>query len=269
MSNERTDLVSDLFPTAPERDPMRSARQGTPKLPKRFYSRAEAAPLEGGYTVLLDGKPVRTPAKRALLAPTLTLGEALAAEWTGQGEHIDPATMPLTRLANSAIDGVAQQMPEVEADVLKYARSDLICYRAGSPESLAKAQDEGWRPLLAFARDRLGAKLRLAEGVTFVDQPEAALDALAQAVRSQVGKGSGAPFRLAALHAMTTLTGSLVIALAAALGELNVEAAWKAAHVDEDFQMQAWGADAEALARRESRWRDMQAAAFLFAGTTA
>jgi chaperone required for assembly of F1-ATPase len=268
MTNELSDLAADLFLTPQERDPMRSARQGMPALPKRFYAQAEAAPLEGGFTVLLDGKQVKTPAKRALIAPTATLGEALAAEWAGQGERIDPATMPLTRLINSAIDGVAQQMVEVEADVLKYAASDLICYRAGSPQSLAEAQEAGWGPLLGFAHDRLGAELLLAEGVTYVEQPEAAIAALARGVRTHVGEGVAAPFRLAALHTITTLTGSLVIALATVLGATDAETAWTAAHIDEDFQIAAWGADGEAMARREARARDMQAAALLSAGVT-
>ena len=116
--------------------------------------------------------------------------------------------MPLTKLLNSAIDGVAEQMAEVEAEVVKYAASDLICYRAGEPESLVAAQSAAWDPLIAFARDRLGARLALAEGVMFVEQPQAALDAIAKAVRAHVGEGPGAPLRLAALHVMTTLTGS-------------------------------------------------------------
>lgn len=261
MVDEPIDLMGGFLRGPNDPDPMRSARQGLPELPKRFYKRADSAPLDGDFTVLLDGKPIKTPAKRPLLVPTRALGEALAAEWAKQGERIDPATMPLTRLANSAIDGVASQMTEVEADALNYAGSDLICYRAGSPESLVALQEAAWSPLISFAKDRLGARLVLAEGVLFVEQPAAAISALARAVRAHVGDGYAAPFRLAALHAMTTLTGSLVIAMATAMGDIVAETAWAAAHVDEDFQIAAWGADAEARARREARWRDMQAAA--------
>jgi chaperone required for assembly of F1-ATPase len=171
--------------------------------------------------------------------------------------------MPLTRIVNAALDGVAPHMVEVEADTIKYAGSDLICYRAAEPESLVAAQREAWDPLLAFAREGLGARLTLAEGVTFVAQPDSAIAALATAVRVQVGDGGEAPLRLAALHVMTTLTGSLVIALAKALNEIDLAGAWSAAHVDEDFQMRTWGADTEALARRKARLREMAAAAFL------
>jgi chaperone required for assembly of F1-ATPase len=171
--------------------------------------------------------------------------------------------MPLTKLMNTALDGVAGQMAEVEAEVAKYAASDLICYRAGAPESLAAAQSSAWDPLVAFARDRLGAKLALAEGVMFIEQPQEALDAFARAVRDYVGEGPSAPLRLAALHVMTTLTGSAIIALATALRKLDAAAAWAAANVDEDWQMRAWGADAEALARRAERLKEFEAAATL------
>jgi len=154
-------------------------------------------------------------------------------------------------------------MAEVEAELVKYAGSDMICYRAGEPESLVAAQRAAWDPLIAFARDKLGARLALAEGVMFAAQPQESLAALAAAVRAHVGEGPGAPLRLAALHVMTTLTGSLILALAKALKEIDLAEAWAAAHVDEDFQMRAWGEDAEALARRDARFREMSAAAFL------
>jgi len=264
MSTERSPFEAGFFVEQAERNPQRAAARGArPQLPKRFYEKAEAAGEGGGFCVVLDGKPVKTPARRALVVPGRALAEAIAAEWAGQGASIDPATMPLTRLANAAIDSVAGQMLEVEADAVKYAGSDLICYRAGAPEDLARAQGAAWDGLVVFAREKLGARLVLAEGVVFAAQPEAALAAMARAVRAHVGEAAGAPFRLAALHGMTTLTGSLVVALAVALREMEVEAAWAAAHVDEDFQMAAWGADAEALARRETRFVDIRAAAFL------
>ncbi|MFY9629439.1 MAG: ATP12 family protein [Methylocystis sp.] len=262
MSGERDDLENSFFVAEGERDPMRSAAQGgRPVLPKRFYKQAEAAPVEGGFAVLLDGKPVRTPAKRPLVAPHEGLGRAMAAEWAAQEEFLNPLTMPLTKLANSAIDGVASQMAEVEADAVKYAGSDLICYRAGGPEGLVKAQAEAWDPYLRFAREKCGARLILSEGVVFHAQPPEALEGIAARVRAHVGEGPAAPFRLAALHTITTLTGSCVIALAVALREMDAEAAFKAAHVDEDYQMRVWGADEEAIARRARRLADMLAAA--------
>jgi chaperone required for assembly of F1-ATPase len=139
----------------------------------------------------------------------------------------------------------------------------MICYRAGEPDSLVAAQRAAWDPLVAFARDKLGARLALAEGVMFAAQDDAALAALAAAVRAQVGSGDAASLRLAALHVMTTLTGSLILALAKSLNEIDLETAWAAAHVDEDHQMRAWGQDAEALERRAARYREMTAAAFV------
>lgn len=263
MPNEPTGFDADFFVPESERDPVKAARDPARPLPKRFYKEAGVGEAEGGFSVLLDGRPVNTPAKRRVIVPSRDLADALAAEWAGQGERVDPSTMPLTKLVNSASDGVARQMAEVEAELVKYAGSDLICYRAGEPESLAAAQRAAWDPLLAFARDRLGARMTLAESVMFAAQPEESVAALAAAVRAHVGEGAAAHLRLASLHVMTTLTGSLILALAKALNELELDAAWAAAHVDEDFQMRAWGEDAEALARRAARFREMAAAAFV------
>lgn len=263
MSKGPTGLDADFFVPASERDPVKAARDPARALPKRFYKEAAAAPAEQGYGIFLDGRPVNTPARRPLVAPSLPLMEAVAAEWARQGETIDPATMPLTKLMNTALDGVATHMAEVEADTARYAGSDLICYRAGEPESLAAAQCAAWDPLVAFAREKLGAKLALAEGVMFIEQPQEALDAVSRALRDYVGQGAGAPFRLAALNVMTTLTGSVIIALAAALHQIDARKAWEAANVDEDWQMRAWGEDAEAMARRSARFQEFEAAAVL------
>jgi chaperone required for assembly of F1-ATPase len=263
MPNESKGFDADFFVPEGERDPVKAARDPARPLPKRFYEAASVGETEAGFSVLLDGRPVNTPAKRRLVVPSRPLAEALAAEWAAQGELIDPATMPLTKLVNSALDGVADHMAEAEAEVVNYGRSDMLCYRAGEPESLAAAQTAAWDPLLAFARDKLGARLVLAEGIMFASQPEESVAAMARAVRSFVGDGAAAPLRLAALHVMTTLTGSLVLALAKALNEIDLSTVWTAAHIDEDFQMRAWGADAEALARRDARFADMAAAAFL------
>ncbi len=260
MSNEPSGLAADIFVAPGERDPVKAARDPARALPKRFYDQVSVAGAAGGFEVLLDGRPVNTPAKRRLAAPSSELAAALAAEWAAQGEMIDPATMPLNRLANTAIDGVAGKMEEVEAALVKYADADLVCYRADAPGALVTAQADAWDPIVAFARERLGARLTLAEGIMFVAQSESARAALAAAVRERIGDGSAAPFRLVALYEMTALTGSLALALACAHGAVSLDAAWAAANVDEDCQMRVWGTDAEAMTRRARRFSDMRAA---------
>ena len=262
----RDDLSKDLLPTHGEPiDPAEMARRDQRKaLPKRFYSQAGVEARDGVFALALDGRPARTPARGLLALPTRAAAEALAAEWAAQGELIDPATMPMTRLVNSALDGVASQMAETAAEIVKFAGSDLVCYRAAEPASLVIEQARAWNPVLDFARDQLGARFALAEGVMFVTQPEAALAAVASAVES-IARGPAGALRLAALSVMTSLTGSALIALAVAHAAMSAEEGWRAAHVDEDFQIRAWGVDGEAAARREKRLADMLAAARLFA----
>lgn len=246
------DILEDLFGNAPL-DPIEAARRNMrPKLRKRFYQAAsvgEGAP----FPILLDGRAVKTPAGGMLAAPARALAEAIAAEWDAQGERIDPATMPLTRLANAIIDGVAQQPEPVIDEIAKYLGSDLVCYRAGTPEGLVRAQAEHWDPIVAWARDSLSARFVLGEGVVFVAQPEGAITAASAAIPSE-------PWRLGAAHVVTTLTGSALLALALAAKRLNVEQAWAAANVDEDWNMAQWGRDELALERRAVRFADMQAA---------
>jgi len=264
MADDRKDLASDFFVEAAERAYVSAQRDAaSAAAPKRFYKQANFGPAEGGFAVFLDGKPVRTPARRPLAPPTAALAAALADEWAAQGEHIAASSMPLTRLANSALDGVADAMDAVEADVVKYAGSDLICYRAGQPERLVSAQRAVWDGLVEFARARLGARLTLVEGVMFVEQPPEALAAIGRAVREFVGAGPEAPFRLAALHMLTTASGSCIVALAVALGARTAEEGYEAASVDETFQLSLWGEDAEARAQLERRRTLMQAAARL------
>lgn len=227
------------------------------QLPKRFYRTVSVGPEKGGYGLRLDGKPVRTPLKNLLTLPTRTLAEAIAEEWRAQKERIDPETMPLTRLANSTIDGVRGRVEAVIDDIMAHAASDLLCYRAEGPRGLVAAQEAQWDPVLGWARDGLGAPLLLSKGVNHVDQPEASLQRIRQQVQSHD------PFSLAALHVMTGLSGSALLALAMALGRLTPEEAWKTAHVDEDWQISQWGEDEEAAARRAHRWRDFAAAARL------
>ncbi len=256
------DDLSALFLENSERDPVKAARRDMKRpLLKRFYAEAAVQPLAEGFCVALDGKPIRTPARARLVVPTEALAEALAAEWRGQGREIDPATMPMTRLVNSALDGVAGEMDATAAEIVKFAGSDLVCYRAGEPESLVAAQNAVWNPILDHFRRKRGVRFLCAEGVIFVAQPEESIAAISRIV-AQWGEGEGAagPLRLAALHVMTTLTGSALIALALAEGALNVDSAWAAAHVDEDHQMRVWGPDEEALTRRAARMKDFRAA---------
>ncbi len=225
-----------------------------PVLRRRFYEKVATAAAAGGHEVRLDGKPVRTPAGRILAAPTAALAQAIAAEWDAQRETIDPTKMPLTRLANVIIDGVGDRPGPVAAEVEKYLASDLICYRAGAPPGLVERQARHWDPILAWAREALGAHLRAATGVVHLHQDE---EALARA-RAAIPRD---PWRLGAVHVATTLTGSALIALALAQQNLSVEAAWQAAHVDEDWNMEQWGRDALALERRAFRFAEFAAAA--------
>jgi chaperone required for assembly of F1-ATPase len=235
-----------------------SARaQSKTSLAKRFYESVEVEDKGDGFALLLDGKPVRTPGKAHLLLPTLAIAEAVAEEWRAQQDLIDPATMPLTKLANSTIDGVVGREHAVIEDILAYAASDLLCYRADGPQGLIEAQLAQWDPVLDWAKSTLDAPLMLAEGIVHVAQPQASLDRLKE---SLAGRD---PFSLAALHLMTGLTGSALLALAVGLGRITPEAAWRAAHVDEDWQISQWGEDAEAAARRRARWGDFAAAARL------
>jgi len=251
------DLFDDIFAPEPL-DPVEAARRSLrPQVRRRFYERAEIVAGEGEFGVVLDGRPVRTPARRALAAPTRALAQALAAEWEGQRDVIDPAKMPLTRLANAIVDGVADATAAVGTEVEKYLATDLVLYRAAGPEGLVARQAQAWDPVLACARAALGAHFVLAQELDFVAQPEEALAAARAAIPRDA---PGDPWRLGALHSITTLTGSALIGLALLHGRLSVEEAWQAAHVDEDWNMEFWGRDALALERRAFRFAEMQAA---------
>jgi chaperone required for assembly of F1-ATPase len=257
----RDDLSTDIFISPDERDPLALARKDARRqLPKRFYKAVGLAAEADGFVITLDGRKLKTPAKADLILPSEAMADAIAEEWRVQREEIDPRTMPLTRLVNSALDGVARDVENVIADIVRYAGSDLVCYRAAEPEALVAAQSEAWDPVLTFARDELGARFICVEGITFAEQPPRAIAAVREAIVQSTGER---PLAVAPLHVMTTLTGSVLLALAVARRELSPDGAWEAAHVDEDFQMRAWGSDAEALARRDKRFIEMQAAARL------
>ncbi len=240
-----------------ESGPMQRAQAAMrPPLPKRFYKEARAVERGGAFVLELDGKAARTPARNALAAPNRAIGELLAAEWNALGDTIDPAKMPLTRLLNVAIDRVAIEGEAVAADIANYAGTDLVCYRAAEPEELVQAQAEAWNPVLAWGHETLGARLALSQGVTHVRQPENAL----AAVRAEIDRVPK-PFGLAAVATVTSLTGSILIALMLARGAISPDAAWGAAHVDEDWNTAKWGEDAEANERRAVRKAEFDAAA--------
>jgi chaperone required for assembly of F1-ATPase len=251
--------MRDIFEQfEPERATEAAQSAARPVLRRRFYEKAAPVAADGGYGVALDGKPIRTPARRPLVAPSLAIAEAIAAEWDAQRETIDPATMPLTRLANAIIDGVADTPGPVADEVAKYLASDLLFYRAGHPAALVERQARHWDPIVAWARDELGARFHLAEGVIHVAQPDDALAAARAVIPDDL-------WRLGAVNVITTLTGSALIALALARGQLSAEEAWQAANVDEDWNMDQWGRDDLALERRAFRFAELQAAARVLA----
>ncbi|MDH3579063.1 MAG: ATPase [Hyphomicrobiales bacterium] len=225
------------------------------QLPKRFYDRVDICETGEGWGVRLDDKEVLTPARARLEVPNRLLARAIGDEWEAQTTRIDPDTMPLTRLANTTLDGVRGKEGEVAGDIASYAGSDLVCYRADTPEGLVAMQCEHWDPVLAWAGETLEARFVSVAGIMHRDQPADALSAVRAALDHYDA------FALAALHTITTLTGSALLALAHATGRLSAEEAWAAAHVDEDWQISQWGEDEEAAKRHAVRWREMAAAA--------
>jgi chaperone required for assembly of F1-ATPase len=225
-------------------------RQEQVNLPKRFYKQVSVAPAENGFAVHLDGRPVKTPLKRPLVMPGETMAEAVAAEWEAQGTHINPAAMIMTKLANTAIDRVSGDEARIIGEIVDFAGSDLICYRADRPEGLVARQAAHWDPVLGWMREAHGCKFVCVAGVMHADQPSVSLETL-----RAVLAGQGA-YRLTAIHNLTTLTGSALIAMKVAAGALDPQAAWLAAHVDEDWQIEQWGEDEEASARRAARKAD-------------
>lgn len=225
----------------------------TKPLPKRFYKDVSVG--EGAFfQVLLDGRPIRTPGKKALMLPTRALAGLVADEWASQQALIDPSTMPLTRFSNTAIDAVSAALDEVAADIVAYAGRDLLCYRAIDQPLLRTQQAAAWDPILVWAREALGARFDVADGVMPIDQPTTTLKAIARALEPHD------PYRLTVLHVMTTLTGSAILAVAHARGALDAASAWAAAHVDEDYQIGMWGEDYEASVRRIQRKVEFNAA---------
>ena len=217
---------------------------------KRFYKEVGISDRR----ILLDGKALKTPRGALLVLPTQALAEAVAKEWRGQSEDIVPAEMPLTKLANTAIDGVAPRREEVIAEIAAFARHDHLCYRTDTPAELVRRQNEAWDPLLDWLAERYGAPLVTAHGITSIAQPEASLAALRAAVEAFDS------FALAALHVTASICGSLVLGLAVADRRLTASEAFAASQIDERYQAEKWGLDAEAQARASRLETELKAA---------
>ncbi len=225
-----------------------------PAAPRRFYTEAAVRPEADGWTVTLDGRPVRTPKKLPLILPRRAVAEAVAAEWAAQGQAIVPASMPMMTLASTALDIVAADPGPAIGEIVAYAGSDLVCYRADGPASLVARQSAAWNPTVAWFERETGERLVVSEGI--VHRPQApALLARVEAMLAALD-----PFTLTAIHSLTTITGSAVLALAVLRRQIGANDAWAAAHVDETWQAGQWGEDAEAKARLDARRNAFDAA---------
>jgi chaperone required for assembly of F1-ATPase len=225
---------------------------------RRFYKEAAVAPAAaGGHALLLDGRPVKTPARHALELPTAALADAVASEWRAQGDTVDPRSMPLTGLANAAIDRVAPDPASFAAGLAAYGETDLLCYRADAPERLVARQSELWDPVLAWARRRFDIELKVVTGIIHEPQPAEAVARLRRAIAAR-----GA-FELAALSPLVTVGGSLIIALALVELAIGLDEAWAAAALDDQWQAEQWGQDEEAVLALANRRRDFEAGARL------
>jgi chaperone required for assembly of F1-ATPase len=222
--------------------------------PRRFYKNATVAPVEGGWGILLDGKALRSPAKRPLVLPTEALARAIAEEWQAQGDKVEPRSMPLMQFAATAIDRLADTRDSLIEEIAGYGRSDLVCYRADEPPSLVRRQEEAWQPLVAWAAERYDVALNVTAGIVAVEQPPHALLTFRRVLEACD------LFALTALAGATGSAGSLVIALALAEGRISAEEAADAALLDELFQAEKWGSDPEAEARRAAIRADLAAA---------
>lgn len=231
--------------------------------PKRFWTAASVVPAEGGFAVHLDGRPVKTPARTPLVLPTEAMAAEIASEWDAQKDLVRPETMPFTRMANSALVKVPAVVEGVVDEIARYGGTDLLCYRAQSPETLVRRQAEGWDPLLDWAEATFGARLAVTSGVIPVPQPAEALARLRAAVAVEDA------FRLTALHELVAITGSLVLGLAVARGRLTPEAGFALSRLDEDWQAELWGVDDEAAAAAAVRRADLITAARFFAVSAA
>lgn len=222
---------------------------------KRFWKEARTEQVENGWLIRLDGRPVRTPARRLCIVPVAGMADGIAAEWNAQGPRVDPFSMPLTRAASTCLDRVMPEIETVWRNIAAYGGTDLLCYHAPGPAELIRRQEEGWDPLLDWAADRLGARLVVGEGVMHIAQPEDAIERLATHVRTFDA------WELTGLSELTTLSGSLIIALAILHGHLLPEDGWALSRLDEQWNIDQWGEDAEASLQAARREADFLAAA--------
>jgi chaperone required for assembly of F1-ATPase len=241
-----------LYPDQPlsDPDPVKRAQNAMARqvLPKRFYAIATIAEEGHRFAIKLDGRGARTPAKNVLSLPTHLAASIVAREWTEQVDVINPHLMPATRIVNTALDGVSTMMTEVGAEIADFAGSDLVCYRAADPPGLVRLQDQHWNPVIDWARDVLGERFVLAQGIVYASQSPEALAKVQDAVAAY-----NDPVALACLHVLTTMSGSCLIALMAASGAASGETAWQAATVDDRWNIQFWGQDEEAAIRMTRR----------------
>ena len=237
---------------------MRAKEMMKPPLPKRFYKIVSIGELEeGGFQILLDGRPIRSPAKHVVSVPNRVSAEALVSEWDAQDTEIDPATMPLTRLVNSAVDGVEDARAAILDEIVSYLNNDFICYPASHPERLVQRQKDVWQPVLDWVEGELDGRFVQASGILAVEQSPVMGENLRQ-IWSDLDI-----YQLAAVHTIMTLTGSALLSFALWRGFLDREAAWVAAMVDEHWNIEMWGEDDEATKRLDFRRRDFDAAALL------
>ena len=222
--------------------------------PRRFYKTATSTPVEGGWGVLLDGKALRSPAKRPFVLPTEALAKAIADEWQAQGEKINPSSMPLMQFAATAIDRLADDRTALVEEIAGYGHSDLICYRSEEPPSLAQRQEEAWQPLVAWTAERYDVALNVTTGIVAVEQPTHALATFRRVLEACD------LLALTVIAAATGSAGSLVIALALMEGRLSPDEAADAALLDELFQAEKWGSDPEAERRLAAIRADLHAA---------
>ena len=225
-----------------------------PSAPRRFYNSASVAPVENGWGILLDGRPLRSPAKRPFVLPTEALAGAIAEEWAAQGEQVVPYSMPLMQYAATAVDRLADDRAGLIEEIAGYGRSDLVCYRADEPSSLVHRQEQVWQPLIAWAAERYDIALNVTAGIVAVEQPPHTLATFRRVL------AACDLFALTALAAATSTAGSLVIALALAEDRIGPEEAAEAALLDELFQAEKWGSDPEAERRRTAIRADLAAA---------
>lgn len=222
-------------------------------LPKRFYKQVAIGESDTGFDIQLDGRTVKTPLKHPFAVPSRDMAQAIAAEWDAQETYIDPSTMIITRLANTAVDRVRDVEARIVGELTDFAASDLVCYRAGTPDPLVARQSLHWDPVLEWVKATHNVQFICVEGIVHHAQPDTALAVISGALTAQD------EFRLTAIHNITTLTGSTLLAMMTAAGGLSGEEAWAAAHADEDWQIEQWGSDEEAEARRTVRKQDFDA----------